>query len=76
MRCLAYKYLPLHQFWAAIIIGAGTRNVEDRKRDRVEQTHILENGPAEKAAPKFFAGPTAVSGEFYGLLKRSIVGGP
>ena len=76
MRCPAYKYLPLHQSWLAIIIGGGTRNIEDRKRKRVEQTQILENDPAEKAAPKFFAGPAAVSGEFYSLLKRSILGGP
>jgi hypothetical protein len=75
MRCPAYQYLSFDQSWVATIIG-GTRNIEDRKQDRVEQTHILENSPAEKAAPKFFAGPAAISGEFYGLLKRSIVGGP
>jgi hypothetical protein len=52
------------------------RSTEGRSRDRSEQTHLLKNDPAEKAALRFFAGLSLDSGEFYGLLKRSIVGGP
>jgi hypothetical protein len=53
-----------------------TQNMEGRRRKLRVQTHIPESDPAEQAVSGFFGGPSAGSGEFYGLLKRPIVGGP
>jgi hypothetical protein len=56
--------------------GKTNDGTADQRRHLVEQMLISENGSAEKAASQFFAIPSVGSGEFLGLLKRSILGGP
>jgi hypothetical protein len=52
------------------------QNGKAQRRKLRVQTQVPERGRAEQAASRFFGGPSPGSGEFYGLLKRSIVGGP
>jgi hypothetical protein len=51
------------------------QNGKARRRKLRVQTHVPQRGRAEQAS-RFFGDPSPGSGEFYGLLKRSIVGGP